>query len=167
MLLTIVLTFFGAAACYRAALHMNVLGLRRMMPPPLRTRHASCWPKLLVGALALFMIVWGVKLVAATWHNTIADFRRCRSASPTCRSRSAAPSCCCFVLERMLIGRRRDPEACATAHRWRSDTERSAMEILVLLATMFVCFVIGVPIAYSLALAAIAGACGSTSRSRR
>src|SRR5262249_46863758 len=32
------------------------------------------------------------------------------------------------------------------------------MDIFVLLATMFICFVIGVPIAYSLALAAIAGA---------
>jgi tripartite ATP-independent transporter DctM subunit len=32
------------------------------------------------------------------------------------------------------------------------------MDILVLLVTMFVCFLIGVPIAYSLALAAIAGA---------
>jgi tripartite ATP-independent transporter DctM subunit len=32
------------------------------------------------------------------------------------------------------------------------------MDVFVLLATMFVCFVIGVPIAYSLALAALAGA---------
>ena len=32
------------------------------------------------------------------------------------------------------------------------------MDIAVLLVTMFFCFVIGVPIAYSLALAAIAGA---------
>ena len=32
------------------------------------------------------------------------------------------------------------------------------MDVLVLLATMFVCFIIGVPIAYSLALAALAGA---------
>ena len=32
------------------------------------------------------------------------------------------------------------------------------MDVFVLLATMFICFVIGVPIAYSLALAAIAGA---------
>ena len=32
------------------------------------------------------------------------------------------------------------------------------MDIFVLLATMLVCFFIGVPIAYSLALAAIAGA---------
>src|SRR5207302_9701459 len=34
---------------------------------------------------------------------------------------------------------------------------RRTMDVFVLLATMFVCFVIGVPIAYSLALAAIAG----------
>src|SRR5712691_11948520 len=32
------------------------------------------------------------------------------------------------------------------------------MDIFVLLATMFTCFVVGVPIAYALALAAIAGA---------
>ena len=32
------------------------------------------------------------------------------------------------------------------------------MDVFVLLATMFVCFIIGVPIAYSLALAALAGA---------
>src|ERR1700723_2532772 len=32
------------------------------------------------------------------------------------------------------------------------------MDVFVLLATMFVCFVIGVPIAYSLAIAALAGA---------
>ena len=32
------------------------------------------------------------------------------------------------------------------------------MDIFVMLATMFLCFLIGVPIAYSLALAAIAAA---------
>src|SRR5260370_10453693 len=32
------------------------------------------------------------------------------------------------------------------------------MDIFVLLATMFICFLLGVPIAYALALAAIAGA---------
>src|SRR5262249_11017663 len=37
-------------------------------------------------------------------------------------------------------------------------TEGATMDIFVLLATMLACFVIGMPIAYSLALAAIAGA---------
>src|SRR6185312_5979079 len=36
ILLTIVLTFFGAAACYRAGTHMSVSVVVRAMPPPLR-----------------------------------------------------------------------------------------------------------------------------------
>ena len=69
VLLTIVLTFFGAAACYRRRLHMNVSFFVAMLPPRLR-RIAD----LLVALFALFMVVWGAKLVDATWHNTIADF---------------------------------------------------------------------------------------------
>ncbi len=41
------------------------------------------------------------------------------------------------------------------------------MDALVLLGSLFVLVAIGVPIAYSLALAAIAGASGSTFRSKR
>src|SRR5580704_15386142 len=36
VLLTIVLTFIGAAACYRRELHMNVSFFVQMFPPPLR-----------------------------------------------------------------------------------------------------------------------------------
>src|SRR6266853_327403 len=39
-----------------------------------------------------------------------------------------------------------------------TTSTEAAMDICVLLATMFTCFLIGVPIAYSLALAALAGA---------
>src|SRR5882724_2941940 len=40
----------------------------------------------------------------------------------------------------------------------RLTRDRQSMDIFILLATMLVCFLIGMPIAYSLALAAIAGA---------
>src|SRR5215831_9665048 len=73
VLLTIVLTFFGAAACYRRRLHMNVSFFVAMLPPRLR-RIADLIAELLVALFALFMVVWGAKLVEATWHNTIADF---------------------------------------------------------------------------------------------
>ena len=73
VLLTIVLTFFGAAACYRNRLHMNVSFFVAMLPPRLR-RVVDLIAELLVGLFALFMVIWGVKLVEATWHNTIADF---------------------------------------------------------------------------------------------
>ena len=72
-MLTIVLTFFGAAACYRRRLHMNVSFFVAMLPPWLR-RIADLIADLLVALFALFMVVWGAKLVEATWYNTIADF---------------------------------------------------------------------------------------------
>src|ERR1700720_4174103 len=73
VLLTIVLTFFGAAACYRRRLHMNVSFFVAMLPDRLR-RIVDLIAELLVALFALFMVVWGAKLVEATWHNTIADF---------------------------------------------------------------------------------------------
>jgi TRAP-type C4-dicarboxylate transport system permease small subunit len=73
VLLTIVLTFFGAAACYRLRLHMNVSFFADMLPPPLRAVVDSI-VELLMGLFAVFMVVWGSRLVATTWDNSIADF---------------------------------------------------------------------------------------------
>src|SRR6266576_924674 len=73
VLLTIVLTFFGAAACYRLRLHMNVSFFADALPGIWR-RLTQTLAELLVGAMALFMTIYGVRLVDATWHNTIADF---------------------------------------------------------------------------------------------
>jgi len=73
VLLTIVLTFFGAAACYRLGLHMNVsLAVDRL--PKAWRRAFDLLVELLMGLMALFMTVKGVGLVEATWSNTIADF---------------------------------------------------------------------------------------------
>jgi TRAP-type C4-dicarboxylate transport system permease small subunit len=73
VLLTIVLTFFGAAACYRRRLHMNLSFFVAMLPARLR-RVVDLIAELLVAMFALFMVIWGAKLVEATWYNTIADF---------------------------------------------------------------------------------------------
>jgi TRAP-type C4-dicarboxylate transport system permease small subunit len=73
VLLAIVLTFFGAAACYRLRLHMNVSFFVEMLPPRLR-RLAQLFAELLMGLFALFMVIWGIKLVQTTWDNSIADF---------------------------------------------------------------------------------------------
>ena len=63
ILLTIVLTFFGAAACYRAGTHMNVSFLVRAMSPQ--------WRRMIE---PLFMVIWGARLVGTTWHQSIAEF---------------------------------------------------------------------------------------------
>ena len=73
VLLTIVLTFFGAAACYRQGRHMNIAVFVGMLPDVLR-RAVAAIAEMLVGVFALFMAVYGAKLVMATWYNTIPDF---------------------------------------------------------------------------------------------
>jgi TRAP-type C4-dicarboxylate transport system permease small subunit len=73
ILLTIVLTFFGAAACYRVGMHMRVTLLVDMLPPPAR-RAQTVVIELVMGTLGLFMTIWGIRLVEATWHQSIADF---------------------------------------------------------------------------------------------
>jgi TRAP-type C4-dicarboxylate transport system permease small subunit len=73
ILLMIVLTFIGAAACYRRRLHMNVSFFVLMLPATLRVA-AEYLAELLVAAMALFMVVYGTKLVDITWYNSIPDF---------------------------------------------------------------------------------------------
>ena len=65
VLLTIVLTFFGAAACYRLIVDK--------LPPTWR-RVTDLAVELFMGAMALFMLVKGIALCEATWSNSIADF---------------------------------------------------------------------------------------------
>jgi len=73
VLLTIVLTFIGAAACYRVGAHMSVAVLVRMLPRQPR-RLAVLASEAFIATLAVFMAIWGSRLVEATWDNTIDAF---------------------------------------------------------------------------------------------
>ena len=111
VLLMIVLTFFGAAACYRRRQHMNVAFFVALLPPRLR-RAADLLAELLVGLFAVFMMIWGAKLVEATWHNTIADFPSL-SVGVTYLPIPLGGLCLMlFVVERLAIGR---PSSLATS----------------------------------------------------
>ena len=68
VLLTIVLTFIGAAAGYRLGLHMNISYFADKLPP-LGRRLLDLLVQLLMAVIALFMVIWGAKLVEVTWHN--------------------------------------------------------------------------------------------------
>src|SRR5438105_6077247 len=61
VLLTIVLTFFGAAACYRLGLHMNVTLAVDHLPKAWR-RGVDFLVEILMGLMAVFMAVKGVGL---------------------------------------------------------------------------------------------------------
>jgi TRAP-type C4-dicarboxylate transport system permease small subunit len=73
VLLTIALTFFGGAACYRTSQHMRISFFVGLLPKRV-AKVIELIAELVSGALALFMGIWGIKLVEATQYNTISDF---------------------------------------------------------------------------------------------
>ena len=73
ILLMVVFTFAGAAACYRANAHIAVAMFVDRLPRAGR-RAAALAVEALMAALSLFMVVWGFELVAATWNQVIAEF---------------------------------------------------------------------------------------------
>jgi TRAP-type C4-dicarboxylate transport system permease small subunit len=103
VLLMIVLTFFGAAACYRAGLHMRMSFFASLLPPPLQ-RVTALIVELLMALIALFMINWGAKLVAATWQNSIADFPTLSVGLTYLPIPLGGAILLLFVIERVVIG---------------------------------------------------------------
>ncbi|MGA2289505.1 TRAP transporter small permease [Bradyrhizobium sp.] len=110
VLLTIVLTFIGAAAGYRLNQHMNVSYFADRLPAPFR-RLLDLLVQLLMALIAGFMIVWGGRLVEVTWYNTIADFPFL-SVGVTYLPIPVGGVCLLlFVIERIFLGAPMDPLA--------------------------------------------------------
>jgi TRAP-type C4-dicarboxylate transport system permease small subunit len=103
VLLMIVLTFFGAAVCYRAGLHMRMSFFVSLLPPHLQ-RATALAVELLMGLIALFMINWGARLVAATWQNSIADFPSLSVGVTYLPIPLGGAVLLLFVIERVTIG---------------------------------------------------------------
>lgn len=104
VLLTIVLTFFGAAACYRLGLHMNVTLGVDMLPPRLR-RVADFIVEILMALMALFMLVYGLRLCLATWDNSIAEFPSLRVGLVYSPIPLGGIFTLLFIIEHLTIGR--------------------------------------------------------------
>jgi TRAP-type C4-dicarboxylate transport system permease small subunit len=115
VLLTIVVTFIGAAACYRRQLHMNVSFFVSMFPARLRML-TELLAELLVATMALFMVIYGEKLVAATWYNTIADFPSLSVGVTYLPIPVGGAILLLFVVERVVFGMPPDPEAANPQH---------------------------------------------------
>jgi len=73
VLLMILFTFFGAAACYRANSHIAVALFKDLLPPRPRAWLATA-VDLLLALMSLFMVIWGFQLVDITWQQSIAEF---------------------------------------------------------------------------------------------
>jgi len=73
VLLMVIFTFFGAAACYRANAHIAVALFSEMLPEK-GQKVLAVVVDLLLALLSLFMVIWGFQLVYQTWNQSIAEF---------------------------------------------------------------------------------------------
>jgi TRAP-type C4-dicarboxylate transport system permease small subunit len=104
ILLTIVLTFFGAAACYRINLHMNIRMMTEHLSPR-GQRLCELVSELLMAATGLFMVIWGWELVEATWYQVIAEFPFLSVGVTYLPIPLGGLFLLLFVIERLTIGR--------------------------------------------------------------
>jgi TRAP-type C4-dicarboxylate transport system permease small subunit len=104
VLLTIVLTFYGAAACYRLGTHMNVTVAVDLFPPRAR-RVVDFLVEIVMMVFAIFMVVYGYKLCVATWNNTIAEFPALRVGIVYSPIPFGGAFTLLFIIEHLTIGR--------------------------------------------------------------
>ncbi len=104
VLLTVVLTFFGAAACYRLGTHMNVTVVADMLPK-LARRIVDFLVEIIMLIFAIFMVIYGIRLCQATWNNTIAEFPALRVGIVYMPIPFGGAFTLLFIIEHLTIGR--------------------------------------------------------------
>ncbi len=119
VLLMILFTFFGGAACYRAGVHISVGLFTALLPGPLK-RFAGWIEEALMAALAVFMVIWGFGLVDTTWHQVIAEFPWLSVGITYLPIPLGGIVTLLFIIERVLIG---PPSAGSIVHRDPSESE--------------------------------------------
>lgn len=75
--LAIQLTFYGAAACYRADTHIRLRMLTNFLPPALHPWQDKLVDLLMAG-ICLFMVIWGSSLVKTTYFQAYPEFQYIR-----------------------------------------------------------------------------------------
>ncbi len=103
ILLMVLFTFLGAAACYRANSHIAVDMIAGATPPAVR-RALALAVDLILAALSLFMVVYGLELCATTWHQVIAEFPFLSVGVTYLPLPIGSAITLLFILERIWIG---------------------------------------------------------------
>ncbi len=103
ILLTIVLTFFGAAACLRDSIHMRVMFFISLMPAA-ASRICLLIAELLTASVCVFMTIWGYSLCEATWYQSIAEFPWLSVGVTYLPIPISGAITLVFIVERMTVG---------------------------------------------------------------
>ena len=104
VLMMIWFSFMAAAVCYREGLHIGVNILGNLLTG--RKRIALGWLlEILMGATNLFLLVYGTRLVQATWYQVIADFQSVSTGFSYLPVPLGGGIIVLFVIERLWTGR--------------------------------------------------------------
>ncbi len=103
ILLMVLFSFIGGAAAYRAKAHIAVSTLLNMLNDTNRGR-MQLIADVGMGIIGLFMVRWGVLLVQATWHNTIAEFPELSVGVTYLPIPAAGVITLLFCIERLWLG---------------------------------------------------------------
>ena len=99
--LAIQVTFYGAAACYRANAHIALDMVARRLPAAPR-RLADGLVLLLMAVISLFMIVYGVSLVRTTFFQAYPEFQYIKVGSVYTAIPAGGLITLLFVIEKAL-----------------------------------------------------------------
>ena len=124
---SIQLTFYGAAACLRAGVHLRLEVFLKMFPA-----RAVPWIErgilVLLAGFAVFMVVWGISLAQTTWFQSYPEFQYVRVGLVYTAIPGSGAIMLLFVLESLLF--RDEHEAHVRARQPKAhDAEREREEL--------------------------------------
>lgn len=103
ILLMVLFTFIGAAASYRAGAHMAVQVLSDRLPD-MAQPFLILFARLAMGAISLFMLIWGYKLCVATWNQYLSTLTWMRVGISYAPIPLGGFVTLLFVIEQLLYG---------------------------------------------------------------
>lgn len=106
ILLMVLFTFIGAAASYRAGAHMAVQVLSDRLPD-MAQPFLTLFVRLAMGAISLFMLIWGYKLCVATWNQYLSTLTWMRVGISYAPIPLGGFVTLLFVIEQLLYGDQR------------------------------------------------------------
>ena len=166
VLLMIVMSFLSAVVCYREYLHIGVGVLPALLAEPAKAL-LGWFLEVCMLVTNLFMLVWGIKLVQATWYQGIAEFPIVSVGMAYLPIPIGGALTVLFVIERFLTQKFFSEPEPETVSQQLDRMRRTAMDVFILVGSFTVVCLLGMPVAYALGLAAIWRRCGSTFRSKR
>lgn len=119
VLMMIVFTFIGGAACLRANVHIAVRIFADALPA--RLNAAANWlVTALLIVLSVFMVVYGIRLANTTWYQVMAEFTNVSVGAAYLPVPLSGLLTLLFIIEKIWIG---EPDRDSVMHREPASTD--------------------------------------------